>query len=59
MEKNGDTIPLNVPGPNGGVLVLVSDYVNKRVSLIEIIPKAVNTRKIVVWEVQDYTQTGG
>lgn len=59
MEKNGDTIQLNVPGPNGGVLVLVSDYVNKRVSLIEIIPKAANTRKVLVWEVQDYTQPGG
>jgi hypothetical protein len=42
-------IQLNLEGPNGGTLVLVSDYVNKTVSLIEITAKAVNTRKIMVW----------
>jgi len=57
MEKNGDTIQLNLPGPRGGTLVLVSDYVNKTVSLIEITPRDGN--KIVVWEVQDYSKSGG
>ena len=59
MEKNGDVIQLNVQGPSGGTLVLVADYVNKTVSLIEIIPTAPPQRKIVVWEVQPYTTTGG
>jgi hypothetical protein len=58
MEKNGDMIQLNVQGPSGGTLVLVSDYVNKTVSLIEIIPNAQPNLKIVVWEVQNYTVPG-
>jgi hypothetical protein len=58
MEKNGDMILLNLQGPSNGVLVLISDYVNKTVSLIEIISSAPLTQKIVVWEVQPYTMAG-
>lgn len=59
MDKNGDIIQLNSPGPSGGTLVLVSDYANKTVSLIEIIPTAPPVRKIVVWEVQSYIVVAG
>ena len=58
MEKKGDMIQLNLQGPNNGTLVLVSDYVNKTVTLIEIIPNNQLPGKIVVWEVQSYTAVG-
>ena len=58
MEKNGDVIQLSLPGPSGGSLVLVTDYVNKTVSLIEIIPNNPPPTKIVVWEIQAYTAVG-
>ena len=58
MEKNGDVIQLNVQGPSGGTLVLVSDYADKTVSLIEITPNAQPNLRIVVWEVQKYTVPG-
>jgi hypothetical protein len=58
MDKNGDVIQLNLQGPTGGTLVLVTDYVNKTVSLIEIIPNAPPPQKIVVWEIQAYTAVG-
>jgi hypothetical protein len=59
MDKNGDVIQLNLQGPSGGTLILVSDYVNKTASLIEIIPGGPPGRKIVVWEVQNYTVVAG
>jgi hypothetical protein len=58
MDKNGDMIQLGQPGPNGGILVLVADYVNKTISLIEIVPNNQPPQKIIVWEIQAYTAVG-
>jgi hypothetical protein len=58
MDKNGDVIQLNLPGPNNGTLVLVADYINKTITLVEIVPNNPLTTKIQVWEVQSYTAVG-
>lgn len=59
MDKNGDVMQLSSPGPSGGILVLVSDYANKIVTLVEIVPNAPPARRIVVWEVQSYLVVAG
>jgi hypothetical protein len=59
MDKNGDVIQLNLPAPGpGATWVMVSDYVNKTVSLILINTAAAPNFRIQVWEVQSYTVPG-
>jgi len=59
MDKNGDVIQLNLPAPGpNAIWVLVSDYVNKTVSLILINTAAGPNFKIQVHEVQSYTTPG-
>ena len=56
MDKVGEVTQLGIPGPRNGQLILVTDYANKTVSLIEVSPSAGNGNRLVVWEVQEYTK---
>jgi len=58
MNKNGETIKLDMPGPHGGSLFLVLDYEIKTVSLVEVQPSQSDDFKITVLEVQPYNQKG-
>lgn len=56
MEQKGTVIQLNIPGPNGGTLVLVVDFDLKSASLIEVNPRSGN--RLFVLETQDYRKIG-
>lgn len=58
MNKTGEMLQLDSPGPNGGAVFLLTDYENKTISLIEIGPTSFDGAKIIVLEVQSYTQQG-
>ena len=53
MEENR-IIKLDKPGPNNGDLVLIVDFTDKTVSLVEIAPQREAGKKVLVWEVQSY-----
>ena len=58
MNENSCVVKVDQLGPNGGDLIAIVDPAAKTVSLVEIAPKRENGKRILVWEVQDYTKTG-
>lgn len=59
MDEKGMAIKLDNPGPNNGELVLVVDFIDKIISLIEIIPFGAQGERVYVWEVQSYNKVAG
>jgi hypothetical protein len=60
MENTGTVTPLNINFPNRPTLTfaLVTDFVNKTVSLIAIDPSQPSNSQLKVHEVQNYTKVG-
>ncbi len=56
MDAKGEVVKIDLPGPNNGNLLLVVDWSDKAVSLVEVAPKMQQGTKVVVWEVQKYTE---
>ncbi len=58
MDEKGLVVKIDLPGPNNGNLFLVVDWTDKTMSLVEVAPKRDTGSKVLVWEVQKYTQVG-